>query len=108
MSEEQNKINVYESNRFTKTLKKCSMAQLKIIEDEIDFIIQNPEIGVLKKGNLSHLRVHKFKINHQQVLLGYSWIEEKIELYLLHLGSHENFYQKTKDRRNVDLKFMQP
>jgi len=106
MSEEQNEINIYETRRFEKALKKLPEAQLKIVEDEIDKIIEGPEIGEVKKGDLSYLRVHKFKMNNQQVLLGYSWIEDKVELYLLHLGSHENFYQKMKVQSKVDLKLI--
>jgi len=78
-----------------------------MVEDEIDIIAESPEIGELKKGDLSHIRVHKFKIDNQQALLGYSWIEDKIEIYLLYLGSHENFYQKMKEKRKTDLKFIQ-
>ena len=84
MSEKPNTINVYESRRFEKALNKLPEIQLKIVEDEVDKIIENPEIGEIKKGDLSYLRVHKFKLNNQQVLLGYSWIEDKIEIHLLH------------------------
>jgi mRNA-degrading endonuclease RelE of RelBE toxin-antitoxin system len=108
MSEEQNEINIYETRRFEKALGKLSEAQLKLVEDEIDKIIEEPEIGEIKKGNLSYLRVHKFNMKNQQVLLGYSWVEDKLELYLLHIGSHENFYQKMKGQRKVDLKLIKP
>lgn len=104
MPDEQNEIKVFESNRFAKALSKLNNAQCKVVEDEIDNIIENPEIGEQKVGDLSHLRVHKFKVKNQQMLLGYTWIESKIELYLLQLGSHENFYKKMKDSRKADLK----
>ncbi|MGJ0576900.1 type II toxin-antitoxin system RelE/ParE family toxin [Xenorhabdus bovienii] len=52
------------------------------------------------------LRVHKFQLNNQLTLLGYHWVEEKIELYLLNFGSHENFYQEQKRHRKDDLKFI--
>jgi len=94
MLENLREIDVYQARRFEKVLRKLPEPQLKTVEDEIDNIIENPEIGELKKGDLSHLRVHKFKINNEQVLLGYSWLESKIEIYLLYLGSHENFYKK--------------
>lgn len=106
MSEKLHDIDIYESLRFTKALKKLSESQLKFVEDEIDKIIETPEIGEVKKGDLSHLRVHKFKIDSQLFLLGYSWIDRKIEIYLLHLGTHENFYQKMKSQRKTDLKLM--
>jgi mRNA-degrading endonuclease RelE of RelBE toxin-antitoxin system len=106
MSEEQNKIDVYEAPRFTKALAKLPEDQVRVIEDEIEKIIDNPEIGELKKGDLSHLRVHKFRVDSQQVLLGYTWLEDKIEIYLLQLGSHENFYRDMKSSRKADLKLL--
>lgn len=108
MSEELSgdKIDVYESSRFSKALGRLSEPQLIIVEDEIERIITNPEVGELKKGDLSYLRVHKFQLNNQLTLLGYSWIEQKIELYLLSLSSHENFYQEQKRLRKTDLKMI--
>jgi len=108
MSEEQNErqIDVYQTNRFEKQLRKLSEKQCEIVEDEIDKIIDNPEIGVRKKGDLSHLWVHKFKLEKQQVLLGYSWIEDKLELYMLSFGPHENYYNAMKKNRKNDLKLI--
>ena len=103
MLEEQNEIKIYESRRFGKALSKLSESQQKIVEDEIDKISDDPEIGEQKKGDLLHLRVHKFRLDDQQVLLGYSWVEAKIEIYLLHIGSHEGFYQNMKVKREIDL-----
>jgi hypothetical protein len=40
------------------------------------------------------------------VLLGYSWKAAKLELHLLNLGPHENFYQTAKKRRDADLKII--
>lgn len=106
MSDEQREVNVYETNRFTKAMDKVPEQQLAIVEDEIDKVIDNPEIGELKKGDLSYLRVHKFRINGQQWLLGYSWQDDELELYLLGLGSHENFYTTMKKKRSADLKLI--
>ena len=108
MSEEQQEIEVYESRRFGKALNKLSASQLKIVEDEVDKIIAEPELGELKKGDLAHLRVHKFRLNNQQALLGYVWLEEKVEIYLLQLGAHEDFYQKMKNQRKGDQKLLDP
>lgn len=106
MSEELHQINVHETRRFGKALSKLPVEQLRIVENEIDKIISNPEIGERKKGDLSYLRVHKFKINKQLALLGYSWIENRLEIILLHLDSHENFYQQMKTKRKTDLKLI--
>ncbi|UTV30854.1 type II toxin-antitoxin system RelE/ParE family toxin [Photobacterium atrarenae] len=106
MSEEQKEIDVFETPRFAKALKKLSEQQLKVVEDEIDKIIADPELGVQKKGDLSHLWVHKFKLESQQILLGYSWVENQLKLYLLNIGSHENYYQEMKRNRKTDLKLI--
>jgi len=99
-------MDVYEVPTFTKAFKKLSNDQKEYVEAEIDLIIDNPEIGVIKQGDLSYLRVHKFSMNKQQVLLGYSWLDEKLEIWLLNIGSHENFYDKAKSRRKADLSAM--
>ena len=108
MSEEQTgrEIDVYQSRRFEKSLSKLPEAQLKVVEDEIDRIIDNPLLGTQKKGDLSFLRVHKFQLNNQLVLLGYSWLDDKLELYLLSLGPHDTFYTDQKSLRIADLKLL--
>ncbi len=106
MPEQQKEIEIYQSNLFEKQLKKLSEKDLTLVEDEIDKVIENPEIGERKKGDLSYLWVHKFKMNGHLVLLGYSWQETKFELYLLSVGPHENFYDEMKNRRKADLKLI--
>jgi mRNA-degrading endonuclease RelE of RelBE toxin-antitoxin system len=103
MSEE-SEIEVFETPIFRKAFKKLPEPEKVTVEDEIDKIIKDPEIGDQKKGDLDYLRVHKFKLNNQPVLLGYSWQEERLHIYLLNLGPHENFYSAAKQRRKADLK----
>lgn len=79
---------------------------LRLVEDEIEKILDNPLLVEKKKGDLNYLRVHKFQLNNQLTLLGYSWVEDKIELYLLSFSSHENFYQEHKKQRKNDLKII--
>ncbi|HAS8440036.1 TPA: type II toxin-antitoxin system RelE/ParE family toxin [Vibrio vulnificus] len=108
MSEEQSgsEVEVFQTNRFEKQMNKLPQKQCELVEDEIDKIIDNPEIGTRKKGDLSHLWVHKFKMDKQEVLLGYSWVEDKLELYLLNVGPHENYYESMKKSRKADLKLI--
>ncbi len=99
-------VEVFESRTFTKALNKLSDDVLKVVEDEIDKVIDDPDIGTRKKGDLNYLWVHKFKIEGHEILLGYSWNEGKLELHLLNVGPHENFYQAMKKRRKADLKII--
>ncbi len=106
MSEEQNEIEVFESNLFTKQLKKLSANDLKVVEDEIDRVIDDPASGDPKQGDYPHLRGPKDKLKGQLVLLGYAWKDAELQLYLLSIGPHENFYDALKERRKADLKLI--
>ena len=106
MSGEQNGIEVYMTRVFRKSLDRMDDETLEVVEDEIDAIIDNPELGTQKKGDISYLRVHKFKVHGHQLLLGYSWQEDELHLYLLNIGPHENFYRDVKKRRKADLNTM--
>jgi mRNA-degrading endonuclease RelE of RelBE toxin-antitoxin system len=85
---------INQTSRFRKIYKRLHSNQLVEVNKAIKTIIKNPEIGEQKKGNLSWLRVYKFKVLEQLTLLGYS-IEKNHEIILtfVDLGSHENFYR---------------
>lgn len=84
---------IRQSNTFRKSVKKLPKQHKIILDHEIRKLVQNPEAGERKKGDLDFLRVHKFKFSEQEVLLGYIYEEDEIVLTLLKLGSHENFYR---------------
>ena len=90
-------MEIIQTNRFKKAYKKLHINQLQEVNKAIEKIIRNPKIGEQKKGSLSWLRVYKFKVQGQLVLLGYS-VEEKDEyiITLASIGSHENFYRDLK------------
>jgi mRNA-degrading endonuclease RelE of RelBE toxin-antitoxin system len=107
MSDEQNaKPDVYEAPRFTKALEKLPHAAQEIVENAIDEIIADPTIGEHKRGDLSYMWVHKLNVGQTLYLLGYNWNEVRIELHLLQLGAHENYYRDAKARRKADLKLL--
>ncbi|MCV6611976.1 MAG: type II toxin-antitoxin system RelE/ParE family toxin [Amphritea sp.] len=108
MSGEQSgtEIEVFSTRVFDKALDKLDDETLALVEDEIDKVVEDPTIGIQKKGDLNYLWVHKFKVEGRELLLGYSWQENELHLYLLNIGPHENFYTKLKQRRKADLKIM--
>lgn len=81
---------------FDKALKKLKTNQKKDLDKAVSEVKENPEIGQNKKGDLSYLRVHKFKMNNQLTLLGYEYDDGEIVLTLMTVGSHENFYRDIK------------
>lgn len=106
MLEENNKIEVQQTPTFKKAYKKLSHKHQDIVDDEIDKIIGNPTIGARKKGDLAHLWVHKFKMNGQLVLLGYSWNDDRLIITLMNIASHASFYDDASKRRAADLKII--
>lgn len=59
-------------------------------------ILNNTNIGAMKKGDLHGVQVYKFYMVQQLTLLAYEFFEDQLQLHLLMLGSHENFYRDVK------------
>jgi hypothetical protein len=98
-------MEILQTRRFQRVYKKLHQNQLAEVNDAIQAIIDNPEIGEQKKGDISWLRVHKFQMVKQFTLLGYCVEPEFSEilpagterrLTFVDIGSHENFYRDIK------------
>lgn len=87
-------VEVRQMPAFKRAYKKLHKSEKAEADSTIREIIANPEIGEPKKGDLTGVYVHKFKINKQEMLLAYEW-DARLRLLLL-LGSHENFYRDLK------------
>jgi mRNA-degrading endonuclease RelE of RelBE toxin-antitoxin system len=83
---------VIQSPTFAKQKKKLKKNQIKKLDEAIKAILTNPDIGDLKKGDLQGIRIYKYKIGNNLILLAYE-IEGSV-LYLYSFGSHQNFYKK--------------
>ncbi len=82
------------SNRFLKFKKKFPPRLQLEIDNQVQKILENPNIGVLKKEDLKGIRVYKFTFNSHLFLISYECKEDVLYLYVI--GSHENFYKKLK------------
>lgn len=91
-----NATRVLQTPTFKKAVKKLKPNQKKDLDLAVKDLMADPSIGEQKKGNLAFLRVHKFKMNKQLTLLGYSFDDGALVLELMALGSHENFYRDIK------------
>lgn len=83
---------VIQSPNFAKQKKKLKKNQIKKLDDTIRAIMRNPAIGDLKLGDLQGIRVYKYKVGNNQILLAYEIVEST--LYLYAFGSHQNFYRE--------------
>jgi hypothetical protein len=79
---------------FKKFVKKQARPLQLSIEDEIEKILENPEMGETKKGDLRKFRVYKFIFKKQKLLIAYQVLTNEILFYLV--GPHENFYRNLK------------
>jgi len=89
-------MKILQSNLFAKTVKKLHSTEKELLNSAIKQLIINPELGDLKTGDLTAVRVYKFKVHTQQMLLAYRYYEDELILMLLAYGSHENFYRDLK------------
>ncbi len=89
-------MQIIQTKRFERVYKKLHKNQLSDVNRAIKEIIENPQIGEQKKGDLAEIMVYKFKMLNQLTLLAYSYDDEKIILTFIALGTHENFYRDIK------------
>jgi mRNA interferase RelE/StbE len=87
-------MKIIQSRSFEQRIKKFNQAQKVILDEQIRLILDNPNIGDEKKGDLSEVYVHKFKIKTIQYLLAYRFSAEKLELIMI--GPHQNYYRDLK------------
>jgi len=87
-------MQVVQSSQFKKSYKKLHSNQLPEINEAIKTIIKDPDIGEKKHGDLSWLRVYKFKMLDLLTLIGYS--VDNDTLTFIAFGPHENFYRDIK------------
>ena len=87
---------VLQTASFKKAAKKLHKNQKAELDNAVRALMDDPLSGEQKKGDLSFMRVYKFKMVKQPTLLGYSYEDGTVVLELLTFGSHENFYRDAK------------
>lgn len=90
-------MKVIQTNEFARAVKKLPTQQKSELDVAVKAIMADPLLGEAKVADLAGVRVYKFKMNKQLTLLGYEYNGETVTLYLLKLGSHENFYRDLKN-----------
>ncbi len=87
-------MKVIQSPWFAKHIKKFKKSQKKQLDRQVRLIIDNPQIGEEKKGDLKGVFVQKFNIDNLQYLLSYRFKKDLLELIMI--GPHENYYRDLK------------
>lgn len=86
-------MRVVQTGRFRRIVKKLQTAEKSALDRAVKKIVNSPELGGLKKGDLAGVRVFKFKVKSQQYLLAYTHDGQLMLVTLLAVGTHENFYR---------------
>ena len=91
---------------FSQYVKKARKPLQLVIEDAVEEVCTNPDIGEAKLGDLAGIRVYKFKFQRQGYLMAYrppivepgrQGVEvEFLVIDFYQVGSHENFYDELK------------
>ncbi len=87
-------MKILQSRSFEQKTKKISSAQKKELDRQVKLIVEDPIIGIEKRGDLRGVYVHRFKIKAIEHLLSYRLIDENLELIMI--GPHENYYRDLK------------
>ena len=82
--------------RFERIVKKLHAEEKKALDEALRSVIAAPTVGELKKGDLSNVRVYKYRFNRAQKLLAYAANEQEQVIILMGYGAHENFYRDLK------------
>ncbi len=87
---------VFQTRRFLRQYKKLNDKTAKDVDNAVIQVAKKPDIGEIKQGDLSTLRVFKFRSSNQLYLLGYSLDDGLRLVYLESIDPHENFYRDIK------------
>jgi len=66
-------IELRQTPTFKRAYKKLRDNERKDVNATIRYIIDHPEVGELKTGDLAGVRVYKFRMHDQQILLAYEY-----------------------------------
>ena len=100
-------MQLLETPAFRKIVKRLHSNQRADLHDALRAVAESPGLGEQKQGDLAWLRVYKFRMVNQPVLLGYE-IAGGDTLILHTVGSHENFYRDLKARAGKPMVRLEP
>ena len=89
-------MHILQTTSFRKTVKKLHKNQKADLDKTVKKIVNTPDIGENKVGDLAGVKVYKFKMDQQLTLLAYTYDKDVITLTLLAFSSHENLYKDLK------------
>jgi mRNA-degrading endonuclease RelE of RelBE toxin-antitoxin system len=93
---------VLQAPRLGRAKKRLPPKAQLAVDEAVKGVLTDPLSGEPKVGALKGVRVVKFKVSAQQLLLAYQFDVKRNLIGVLDVGPHENFYrelQKSLDAR---------
>ncbi len=85
---------VLQAPRFAKSKRRLPRSAQVAVDDAVKGLLTDPLAGEPKVGALKGVRVVKFKVGAQQLLLAYQFDAKRNAIEVLDVGPHENFYRE--------------
>ncbi len=85
---------VVQAPRFGRSKKRLPASAQMQIDEAVKGLLADPLSGEPKVGALRGVRVIKFKVGPQQLLLAYQFNTKRNMIEVLDVGPHENFYRE--------------
>jgi mRNA-degrading endonuclease RelE of RelBE toxin-antitoxin system len=84
---------VEQSTRFGKVKRRMPAKAQLLLDEEVKKLMADPLSGEPRRGALKGIRMVKFKVSSQLLLLAYEFNDRRNVIELLDVGPHENFYK---------------
>ena len=85
---------VLQAPRFGRAKKRLPPTAQLAVDEAVKGILADPLSGEPKVGALKGVRVMKFKVSAQQLLLAYHFDAKRNVIEVLDVGPHESFYRE--------------
>jgi len=85
---------ILQAPRFAKAKRRLPEQAQLAVDEAVRSVLAAPLSGVPKVGALKGVRVVKFKVGSQQLLLAYQFDPKRNLVEVLDVGPHENFYRE--------------
>ena len=82
---------VFQAPRFARSKRRLPRSAQLAVDDAVKGLLADPLAGDPKVGALKGVRVVKFKVGPQQLLLAYQFDTKRNAIEVLDVGPHENF-----------------
>lgn len=85
-------------NSVKRDIKKLDKPVINMVLDLLKTLAENPHHGTQLSGSFSDLFKLEFRHKGIHYRIAYSINQNRVEVYVFHVGSRENFYDELKRR----------